>query len=46
MIINQGINNEVIEPPQVVIPMLGQENAITFVVETYQFNEVRNSCWC
>ena len=31
---------EVIEPPQVVVPMLGQENAISFVIETYHLNEV------
>ena len=36
----KGIINEVIEPPQVAVPMLGQENAITFIVETYGYNEV------
>ena len=36
----KGIINEMIEPPQVAVPMLGQENAITFIVETYGFNEV------
>ena len=39
----KGIINEVIEPPQVVVPMLGQENTITFVVETYDFIEVANN---
>lgn len=37
---SQGILNEVIEPPPVAIPMLGQENAITFAVETYKIHEV------
>ena len=36
-----GISNEVIEPPQVVIPMLGRENAVTYLVETYELNQVR-----
>lgn len=40
--IYQGIV-EVIEPPKVVVPELGQENSITFVVQTYEIDEVRRS---
>ena len=39
--ISLGIVNEMVEPPQVVVPMLGQENVITFVVETYHLSQVK-----
>ena len=40
---NSGII-EVIEPPQVVIPEIGQENAVSYIVLTYEIKEVRNKC--
>jgi hypothetical protein len=41
--LHEGIVNDVIVPPEVIIPQLGQENAITLTVETYQIDEVRYS---
>lgn len=35
-----GIVDEVIEPPEVIVPELGQDNSITFVVQTYSIDEV------
>lgn len=40
----QGIVGEQIKAPQVVVPALGQENAITFVVQTYNADEVSSVC--
>ncbi len=37
-----GIVDEVVEPPEVVVPELGQENSITFVVQTYKIDEVES----
>ncbi len=36
-----GIVDEVVEPPEVVVPVLGQDNSITFVVQTYKIDEVK-----
>ena len=44
MLFCEGIIGEVIEPPEVIVPELGQENAITFTVETYEIDEVPNPC--
>ena len=40
VVLTTGIADEVIEPPEVIVPELGQENAITFTVETYEIQEV------
>ena len=39
---NSGII-EVIEPPQVIIPAIGRENAVSYIVLTYEIKEVTNA---
>lgn len=30
-----------VQPPKVIIPNLGQENSVSFIVQTFQIEEVR-----
>ena len=34
---------EIIQLPEVVLPEIGQENAVSYIVLTYEINEVTNS---